>query len=74
VNDAVARRHAARQCPKPELSQVASEVSLLCAKLRRVPRDAAIRAFRRNCEGKRHGGCETDPESTWDEAKFPLRL
>lgn len=74
VNDAVARQHAASQCPKPDLSQVADEVSLLCAKLRSVPRDAAIRAFRRNCDGKRNGGCETDPESTWDEARFPFQL
>lgn len=74
VNDAVARRHAASQCPKPDVSQIADEISLLCAKLRSVPRDAAIRAFRRNCDGKQNGGCETDPESTWDQARFPFRL
>jgi hypothetical protein len=74
LNDAVARQHAASQCPKPDLSQIADEVSLLCAKLRRVPRHVAIRAFRRNCDGKRHGGCETDPESTWDEATLPFQL
>lgn len=74
VNDAVARQHATSQCPEPDLSQIANEVSLLCAKLRSVPRNAAIRAFRRNCDGKRNGGCEADPASTWDKARFPFRL